>query len=67
MSKLVRTPIEAVLCEDFFADKIAEEQENAPKYGQDYTDMFFTKTFVNSGYICPNTSSIELNNVYEYL
>ena len=57
------TPIEAVWCEDFYADKILDEQ-NDPA-----SDMFYSSAFGDhpETWICPNTTSIEVNNYDTYM
>ena len=57
----VQSQKEAVWCSDFFAYEIAAEQEL-----EDENDMFYTNTFANSSWICPNTADIQLNNFTAY-
>ena len=61
--------VEAVRCSDFYADKIAYEQEQAEKYGEENVDMWFTKNFNYKAllWICPNTTSIQVSNVSKKL
>ena len=58
------TPVQAVYCRDFFADKIAAEAEYAKNGEQDPNNGWYTKTFVDSSSwkssLCPNTTNLEL-------
>ena len=49
--------VTAVKCSDFFADKIAAEQEQSKN---EYANMFYSNTFADSDWICPDITSIEL-------
>ena len=60
------TPIQAVRCTDFFADKIAAEAEYASNGKYDPNNMWYTKTFVESDWsssLCPNTTNLELQTL----
>ena len=58
-------PIQAVYCQDFFAEEIAAELKYAINDEYDPNNGWYTKTFVQDSYgwvksLCPNTTNLEL-------
>ena len=54
-------PIQAVYCRDFFSEEIAAETELARTQGVKDIDLWYTRTFAATDWVCPNTTNIELN------
>ena len=54
-------------CRDFFKEEIEAELEQARVQGISNTEFWYTRTFggfAAKDWICPNTTSIELNGRY---